>query len=1023
MLPVTRLLSSDWKWSLHVSGNGTMVFFLAVLFAFEAPVTAQLSSRIDWAALTTMSGLPDRTGDEQRRTPASPPTLVSFRGPADDGSARPDIAAAAGTHLIMVATGTEIGIFNKDGTEVFCSSLEDFWSGFTNVVQGVDDPRLMYDSRHDRWIFSANADPALPSSALMLAVSVTSDPLGAWIRCRIPEGSARWINEGNLGLNEDWIVVTRNIRSLSGAFLHSRVYVFDRASLYAVVNPFEHPPAPILSTLELDAESPAPAFMHDTGRHLHLLANASGDNGRGQGILRLFVLNQQAGEFSCQETAKIGNEFNWGDFPPAGQENFFPQWTTSSRIAAEDSRIQNLVQRHNTLWATHTVFLPAEFPTRAAVQWWQLNTNGTVIQTGRIDDPNSGRSHAFPTLAVNRFNDVMIGHSVFASTNYPTAAYSFRYGFDPKNFLQLFHHIHSGSTIYVRDDPSDNLNHWVRHSATFVDPANDEDLWTAQAYSEYQSGWRPAIGKVVLPEHPDGDVEVIYNPPVGTIFPELGTQVITATVFDKIPVTNSSVLLDFVGDIASYNMANNGVLPDVLANDNIYTGNRQIPVNTPILTNIVRVFSPFRNTLRFTNFYHVLPSLDHDDIVNAQPLRLERSIMGAHNSSATRETDEPLHAGVNGGRSVWFSLNSPVSGFLTLSTSNSAVDTVMALYRGDRFANLQLVAENDDAAPGRRDSHIIAGVFAGTEYRIALDGFEGQSGFIQLNISFQTNNLQSLHVSKFGDGLVNPPGGVFRSNSTVSLHAIPNLGSGFVAWEGDIYSLENPLQVTLDTDLNLRAVFGPQPISDRFDSGDFSSLVGWQHPTADRWTVVPATGDTGSLAVAIGTSARTNVVLQLAHLMQQGTGSFDYRLRIATNSGRWEFRMNNVVLFNGFNSEDWTRTALPVAAGTNLLEWILITSNNFAGTNFAFIDNIDLPLRPLVDPNIPIVINQDHSIVLDGRFQFRVNGQTNQSYIIEASSDLGFWQPLQTNHARFGLLQFWEVIQTDRRFFRVRTLP
>ena len=93
-----------------------------------------------------------------------------------------------------------------------------------------------------------------------------------------------------------------------------------------------------------------------------------------------------------------------------------PQLGTPVKIDSGDSRLQNVVQRNGKLWTTHTVFLGSG--TRAAVQWWQLSTNGVVLQVGRIDDASGNNNFAYPTLAVNANEDMLIGYSRFSATQF-----------------------------------------------------------------------------------------------------------------------------------------------------------------------------------------------------------------------------------------------------------------------------------------------------------------------------------------------------------------------------------------------------------------------------------------------------------------------------------------------------------------------------------------------------------------------------------------------------------------------------
>jgi hypothetical protein len=57
------------------------------------------------------------------------------------------------------------------------------------------------------------------------------------------------------------------------------------------------------------------------------------------------------------------------------------------------------------------------------------------------------------------------------------------------------------------------------------------------------------------------------------------------------------------------------------------------------------------------------------------------------------------------------------------------------------------------------------------------------------------------------NGRVDTSGGVFNEGATLSLHAIPDSGYAFLQWTGDITSDENPVEVVIDSDKEIRALF------------------------------------------------------------------------------------------------------------------------------------------------------------------------------------------------------------------------
>ncbi len=104
------------------------------------------------------------------------------------------------------------------------------------------------------------------------------------------------------------------------------------------------------------------------------------------------------------------------------------------------------------------------------------------------------------------------------------------------------------------------------------------------------------------------------------------------------------------------------------------------------------------------------------------------------NVGATKEAGEPVVAGVGGGKTIWYVWTAPFTGTIEFNTEGSSFDTVLGAYTGTNVAGLTLVAENDDVAfPSDLTSRIQFAVTQGTNYYIAVDGNEGDSGSVILN--------------------------------------------------------------------------------------------------------------------------------------------------------------------------------------------------------------------------------------------------------------------------------------------------
>jgi hypothetical protein len=213
-----------------------------------------------------------------------------------------------------------------------------------------------------------------------------------------------------------------------------------------------------------------------------------------------------------------------GGYQP--QRQMFAYAPSGSRIMANDHRIQNVVLRNGRLWATHTVMIAAT-PTapgtsggntttpdvKSAVQWWEIDPTaepGVVIvpavQAGRVFDPTADNCHngagaeragctsanqvgqffSFPTIAVNKNNEVLIGFTMASAFTYPNGGYVYRAPTDPVDTTRDPVVFRAGQANYSLGSGSgtSRQNRWGDYSATMVEPTNDTDFWTTQEYSE-----------------------------------------------------------------------------------------------------------------------------------------------------------------------------------------------------------------------------------------------------------------------------------------------------------------------------------------------------------------------------------------------------------------------------------------------------------------------------------------------------------------------------------------------------------
>jgi len=395
------------------------------------------------------------------------------------GANPPDTGGAVGPNDVVTMLNSQVLVQSRTGQvrTNFPIDLAQFW-GALGPFAKIFDPRILYDAAAGRWLAAAGANPGSASAALLLAVSRTSDPAGEWTLSLVDVGSSGcWADYPLLGFNQRWVVISADLLSLppGGTYTQTAVYAFDRALLYAgtaAYATFTDEVGTLVPAVDVDNSRPDALFFAQT---------SSGDSG---GEIRISVLEQNADTAAFHAGAmKIVLADPWADGPPEDAD-FAPQRGSYFKIDTGDSRLQNCVLRSASLWCAQTVFLPYDKPTRAAAQWFQADpATGTLVQSGRIDDPTGAEFYAYPSIAVNLLNDAVVGFTQFGANQYPAAAFSFRLAGDAAGTMRSPAVLKAGESSYVAPGADEGSNRWGDFSGTMVDPVGDLAFWTIQEYA------------------------------------------------------------------------------------------------------------------------------------------------------------------------------------------------------------------------------------------------------------------------------------------------------------------------------------------------------------------------------------------------------------------------------------------------------------------------------------------------------------------------------------------------------------
>src|SRR5207302_3024984 len=153
------------------------------------------------------------------------------------------------------------------------------------------------------------------------------------------------------------------------------------------------------------------------------------------------------------------------------------------------------------------------------------------------------------------------------------------------------------------------------------------------------------------------------------------------------------------------------------------------------------IFEPYDDTATGDVLLSWRMAPANDAFASAERLGDRNGRVAGTTAGATKEPGEPLHAGDQGGHSIWYAWTAGANGDVTVDTSGSSFDTVLGVYTGSAVDALAQVAANDDA-DALLTSHVRFHATAGVTYLFAVDGKGGATGrvFLQWRLEGAPSN-------------------------------------------------------------------------------------------------------------------------------------------------------------------------------------------------------------------------------------------------------------------------------------------
>ena len=334
---------------------------------------------------------------------------------------------------IVTAVFDKDGNFAPGGTPFFSSA---FWDQFGGLCETNDngDPIVLYDETNQRWFVSQFAfntnisgDPIAPFIQC-IAVSQTSDPLGAYNRYSFNFTSFGFNDYPKFGFTTDSITMMANLFIPPSFFFGGTfIGVADKACMYAGTAS-----CTLVGTNVGGGEFGFVAGdLDDAAGTAGFVPALFGTAMTANGLFDVWEVDPDfvtPGNTTITRIERVPIASFDSDLCPAPRERCIPHPGSGDDLETLSGRLMHRLQlrdfgTHLSMVTAHTIDVDAAPPGgngRAGIRWYELrSTDGgaswSLHQEG-THDPGGGLDRWMPSIAMNAAGDVGIGYMVSSAS-------------------------------------------------------------------------------------------------------------------------------------------------------------------------------------------------------------------------------------------------------------------------------------------------------------------------------------------------------------------------------------------------------------------------------------------------------------------------------------------------------------------------------------------------------------------------------------------------------------------------------
>lgn len=316
-------------------------------------------------------------------------------------------------------------------------------------------------------------------------------------------------------------------------------------------------------------------------------------------------------------------------------------------------------------------------------------------------------------------------------------------------------------------------------------------------------------------------------------------------------------------------------------------------------------------------------------------------------SSVTHDGEDAARCGwLTAGQESWMTTEVTGPGVLSFWWKASYYSVVQGGDRAEFFVNGDVLGE----IGGYENwcQHLVE-IGEGThrlmwQFSKMWDGWSGDNRVWVDQVSWYPGTWQVLTVDAGSGNVDIDPGGVemepgvlrFEEGSEVSLTAVPPPGQRFIRWSGDASGNDNPLQITMDANKGIIAVFGQSDpaIEAALDNADLAFATGGDAP----WTAQAGISHDGEDAVQSGTLGAYGQSWLETSVAGPGTLTFWWRTSLLY--AIFEFEVDGQVLESLYGELGWDQKVAQLGPGDHTVRWRFVRNSGITHPDAVWIDQV-----------------------------------------------------------------------------------